>query len=503
MAEYIATDADQATATSADGGIESQIDAALDWLRPRLVDLCRSMEGGLTPTDFFQFELALFGLLRDFGRLLLELLLNNLEGDGTCLPHDVVYFGQGYRRLGKKTRNAHVATLFGTICLWRFPYRFWEPFVKECCIFPLELQLGLIEGVTPALADCIGRRMAEAGATQNRVLQQLKEQCSVSMGVKRLRNLIAALSAGLSEHHQAAQIEALLAALRTAASSRGNRKPVLAVGRDGITLCEYTHRFWEVATTATVTVFDRAGKRLTTVYLASRPELGQAMMSGMLTGLLTELFKKWDGPLPTLAYVADSGGKESSYFEEVLATMRHPLTGQPLGWQRIVDFYHAAERIWKMADALFGRGSSKSRKWASRMLTTLKRKRRGAKRVLHSAASLAARRKMGKSRAKEFRKAYNYIRKRTKWMRYRDYKERHIPLGSGITEAACKIIFTQRLKLSGMRWKPAGAQHILNIRTVLLSRIWRATYGVLLATRDASIPTAYELISQNTGRKAA
>ena len=170
MAEYIATDADQATATSADGGIESQIDAALDWLRPRLVDLCRSMEGGLTPTDFFQFELALFGLLRDFGRLLLELLLNNLEGDGTCLPHDVVYFGQGYRRLGKKTRNAHVATLFGTICLWRFPYRFWEPFVKECCIFPLELQLGLIEGVTPALADCIGRRMAEAGATQDRGL---------------------------------------------------------------------------------------------------------------------------------------------------------------------------------------------------------------------------------------------------------------------------------------------------------------------------------------------
>lgn len=68
------------------------------------------------------------------------------------------------------------------------------------------------------------------------------------MGVKRLRKLIAALSDGLSEHRQTAQVEALLAALRTAQDSPGNRKPVLAVGRDGITLCEYTYRFWEIAT---------------------------------------------------------------------------------------------------------------------------------------------------------------------------------------------------------------------------------------------------------------
>lgn len=465
--------------------------------------VCRTLhDRPLTPTVFLQFELALFILLREFGRVLMEGLLNSLEGNGTCLPHDVIYLGQGYRRLGKKTRNADVATLFGTICLWRFPYRFWEPFVKESCIFPLELQLGLIEGVTPALADIIGRRMAEAGATQNRVLQQLREQHGVFMGVKRLRKLVAALSEGMSEHRQAAQVEALLAALRTAETSRGNRKPVLAVGRDGITLCEYTHRFWEVATTATVTIFDRAGKRLTTIHLAWRPELGQAMMSQMLTELLTELFEKWDGPLPTLAYVADSGGKESSYFEEVLAKMRHPRTGQPLEWHRVVDFYHTAERIWAMAEALFGTRNRKYLQWATRMLST-KNKRRGAKRVLHSAAMLAKRRTMGKSRKEAFRKAYAYIRTRTKWMRYRDYKERHIPLGSGITEAACKTVFTQRLKLSGMKWKPPGSQWILNLRTVLLSRTWQATYALALATREAVLPTPYVKANQNPTRRAA
>jgi hypothetical protein len=502
MGQSIGTEVSQATAEI--GGIENQIEAALDWLRPELLKLAQALRGGpLTPVVFFQFELNLVRLLRDFGRLLLERLLNEQEGDGHLLPHDVMYAGQGYRRLGKKTRNAHVATLFGSICLWRFGYRFWEPWVKESSIFPLELQLGLIAGATPALADVIGRRMAEAGATQQRVLRQLQEEQGVSMGVKRLRKLVAALSTGMSEHRQAAQVEALLTALRTADASRGNRKPVLAVGRDGITLCEYRYRFWEVATTATVTVFDRAGKRLATVYLAFRPELGQATMSRMLTDLLTEVLRQWQGPLPTLAYVADSGGQESSYFEDVLAAMRHPRTGQRLSWQRVVDFYHAAARVWTMGEALFGKNTFGCRRWVRRMLHALKRKRRGAKRVLHSAASLAARCKLDKSRAEEFRKAYNYLRKRTHWMRYSEYKTRHIPLGSGITEAACKTVYTQRLKQSGMRWTRDGAQQILALRTAFLSRIWDTAYARLLATSEAAIPTPYAVKRPENVRIAA
>ncbi len=56
------------------------------------------------------------------------------------------------------------------------------------------------------------------------------------------------------------------------------------------------------------------------------------------------------GPLPQLAYVADSGGNESTYFETTLKRMRHPRTGKQLKWQRVVDYYHAAERIWTMAE---------------------------------------------------------------------------------------------------------------------------------------------------------
>ncbi len=278
-----------------------------------------------------------------------------------------------------------MSTLFGKIVLYRFPYRFWLKNVKEPCIFPFELQLGLIEGVTPALASLIGQ--CHAARTQGQVLEWLENDHGVAMGATRLRKLVAALDECLTEQSQAAQVAALLKAMETANQSSGSRKPVLAVGRDGITLCEYRYRFWEVATAATVTVFDRAGKRLTTVYLAHPPELGQATMSKMLTDLLTEVLRQWRGPLPTLAFIADSGGNESSYYEDVLRKMKHPLTDARLKWVRVVDFFHAAERVWSMSEALFGKKSKKYYRWARRMLRLLKNKSNGPKRVLQSAAA--------------------------------------------------------------------------------------------------------------------
>jgi hypothetical protein len=221
MRQSIATDADRATALRDD--VERQVDKTLDWVRPQLVELVLAFRAwGVTPRAFLAFEQALFQLLLRLGRQLLEIVVNGLEGDGSLPPDDIIYGGLGYRRLRTKSRNAHVATMFGTICLWRFGYRFWEPWAKESCVFPLELELGLLAGVTPALADHLGRKLAEAGSTQHRVLQDLKQEHHVSMGVNRLRKLLALLHENIAEHRQAAQVQALLDA--QAGAGRGTRR---------------------------------------------------------------------------------------------------------------------------------------------------------------------------------------------------------------------------------------------------------------------------------------
>jgi hypothetical protein len=462
------------------------VDQVLDEVKPLCVSAVETfLAEAISPTAIYQFECALLLVVREIGRLMLQAAVQSLRpDDSSVLPKDMQYFCGGYRRRAQPTPNRSIATRFGNITLWRFGYRSWQR--GEETIFPLELMLGLVENVTPAMLGLIGKTIAAAGMSQQATLEAIKQSSGVSMGVKRLRACTESLAEAMEPLRQTHQADALLEMLRIARQSSGSRKPVLCVGRDGITL---RHRlgFFEVATAATVSVYDRSGKRLGTIYLAYPPELGQGTMDAMLSGLLETLFSCWNGPLPRLAYVTDSGSNETGYFRRVLKPMRHPITGAKLEWTRVADFYHVSERVWAMADALFTKGQERqSVAWARRMLKNLKRPS-GPSRVLHSAASLLSRRNLGKTRLENFQKAYRYIQSRTSYMKYHDYKDNHLPIGSGVTEAACKTVYTQRLKLSGMRWSAEGAGRILTLRTIMLSGTWESTYGAALQKNTITI----------------
>jgi len=59
-----------------------------------------------------------------------------------------------------------------------------------------------------------------------------------------------------------------------------------------------------------------------------------------------------------------------------------------------------------------------------------------------------------------------------KHLDYVHYRRNHLPIGSGVTEAACKTVFSQRLKRSGMAWSVAGGQRIVDLRVIHLSGVW-------------------------------
>jgi hypothetical protein len=480
--------------------LASLLASSVSQIDRRLGELCREqskeiqqlaiefLSGPISPAAFLQFERSLQRLLREMGRKTVQFTCNACEPESAEeAPHDVTYEAGGYRRMNEKTRNRTVDTLFGKITLWRRGYRFWHRGVKEANIFPLELILGVVHGATPALAGEIGRMMAESGATQQGVLEHARRQFAVSLSVKRLRQLVESVSESMERFRQHGQLRKLQKLLEQAHTSPGRYKPVLSVGRDGISMPIERGGGYQQGAVATVAVYDRRGKRLGTVYLASTPESKQLRLTHQLTTLIKECLDQWCNeqgmPLPRLCYVTDAGDTECQYYRNVLCRLRDPRgNGKFLHWYRIIDYYHTTEKITIMAEALFGQGREASA-W-SRKMRKLLLKPNGVSRVLHSAAALRGIRGMDANRQDDFERAYNYLRQRTKHMRYADFKRLRLPIGSGVTEAACKTVFTQRLKLSGMGWQHHGAQVILTLRVVLLSGIWDEVYEAVIRARN-------------------
>src|SRR5262249_19012307 len=100
-----------------------------------------------------------------------------------------------------------------------------------------------------------------------------------------------------------------------------------------------------------------------------------------------------------------------------------------------------------------------------------------------SAAAIRRRRIVIGDKRKRYQKAYNYLRKRIRFLDYCEYRRSHLPIGSGVTEAACKTVFTQRLKQSGMAWSPEGGQRIVDLRVIQLSGLWPQVYQAYLKAK--------------------
>jgi hypothetical protein len=435
-----------------------------------------------TPRSCHRFETRLQESLREFGRIILEWTFNHLEPhDRTDLPGQIESGGTWYRRRGK-TPNRKVATLFGTITVWRMLYQ--DIHGVEPAIFPLEVRLGLEAGrATPALAE----RAARAAVTlpQDAVLAVLRADHGVRWSVASLRAVIADVAAGMEVPCQAAQAARLLCWLGQADRSSGSRKPVLAVGRDGLMLPIRGQACYREGATATVSVYDRRGRRLGTVYLGRMPEPGQETLSRRLTALIEAVLVGWTGPPPRLAYITDGGNHQARYYRRVLRRMsdpRHP--GRRLEWHWVIDYYHACEYITKLSEALFADAREGS-VWARKMRRWLKERPRGIFRVLHSAAALRRRRIIvSAAKREQYRTAYAYLRKRMRRLDYVGYRRDHLPIGSGVTEAACKTVFTQRMKQSGMTWKGESGQWIVALRVIHLSGVWSGVYQSYLGSKE-------------------
>ena len=65
--------------------------------------------------------------------------------------------------------------------------------------------------------------------------------------------------------------------------------------------------------------------------------------------------------------------------------------------------------------------------------------------------------------------ALGYFENHRAKMNYAQYRQEGLPIGSGVTEAACKTLVKQRMCGSGMKWKSSGAGEVLRLRSLMQS----------------------------------
>jgi len=82
---------------------------------------------------------------------------------------------------------------------------------------------------------------------------------------------------------------------------------------------------------------------------------------------------------------------------------------------------------------------------------------------------LEKKQRVPKKTKENLQKAITYFTNHHHQMNYAEAINNNIPIGSGVTESACKVLVKQRLCISGARWSHLGASCMLKLRSINLT----------------------------------
>jgi hypothetical protein len=107
----------------------------------------------------------------------------------------------------------------------------------------------------------------------------------------------------------------------------------------------------------------------------------------------------------------------------------------------IIDFYHACEHLKAAFDAAYGENSSQSKAQFEKYRHLLHDEEEGVEKVIRALCHLRDTHPRKRKLATELA----YFRRYRHRMRYAQAQAQNLPIGSGVVEAACKTLATERM----------------------------------------------------------
>jgi hypothetical protein len=224
----------------------------------------------------------------------------------------------------------------------------------------------------------------------------------------------------------------------------------VAVGMDGTCMLTCQDGYRE-AMVGNVSLYDAQGERLHTVYVGATPEYGKATFKARLEREIDQAKQHY--PEARVIGIAD-GAAENWRFLQAHTQVQ------------VLDFYHASEYVSAVARTVF-RKPEERKSWLQERLHHLKHEAGAASDLIADMEALQQRPRLSADAKDALATGLTYFNNHKHQMGYVDYKKAGWPIGSGVTEAACKTLVKQRLCRPGMRWKEHGAAVVLSLRSLI------------------------------------
>jgi hypothetical protein len=382
--------------------------------------------------------------LNETGCIATAAALKYLDTDGSAI--DIA--GEVMRTKGELPKAYQ--TPYGEVVVERHVYQRSGGGKTYC---PLEREARIIMTSTPLFAKQVSSKLAYGSAreVQRDLAENHRRPVAVSY-IQRVSEAVASIIEAKEEswNYVPPQSEVKIASV--------------AIGLDGtcMLLCESG---WREAMVGTISLYDALGERQHTIYIGATPEYGKAKFLERLEREIARTKARY--PQATYIGIADGAAANWQFLK------RHTT-------EQVLDFYHASGYLGAVAVALYPKDLTAQQQWLDETCHQLKHDDGSALQLYQQMRELSQSQIHPKTIQDNLTAAVTYFQNHLHQMNYAFYRSQHYPIGSGVTEAACKTVIKQRLCCSGMRWKEAGAAVILSLRTlVLTSTRWNQFWNKL------------------------
>ncbi len=432
--------------------------------------LKRTAQRSIPPKCFEEFETTLQEHISRFQAAAVGLQLRRYDEDAEQVEID----GREYRKKIGACKDYTCAA--GSVRVERQLYVPATGPGRAVC--PLDLRVGIVEGQwTPRAARLMAQSMACMTAKEaNQFFSDLGGMSPSTSSLDRLPKSLGEIwerdREAFEEELRVNELIPREAAI-VSASLDGVMAPMKGTGRsetrkkkDKLPRGPAGHR--EVGC-GTITLYDDQGNRLHTVRFGRMPEANKLTLKKQLRAELESILLA--RPDLKVSLIADGADDNWTYFNELVDHLGIEDSA------RAVDIFHALERLNMAVTACYGEGTPHAKVKFEEYRTWLRELDDGAQKVVRSLRHIRS--QTTGWRHDKIGETISYMSKRVNLMNYAELLRNNLPIGSGIVEATCKTLVTQRMKRSGMSWRPKGGQSILTLRALLQSERWSAGWSLL------------------------